>query len=252
MTVLNTIRLYGLELWNIDQQSCARRIIDERDPAIPHAIYFINAHCVNVAATDPEYRATLRKAYALLPDGAGMELSARFAGHPKLINLNGTDMFPILLEEASRTGLRVGLVGAKPGIAEACRQNLQTRFPALRFGIIADGYQPAEQLATQIRANPPDILFVAMGVPMQEMFIDRNLDTLGVPLLLAVGALFDFYSGNVSRAPRIVRALRMEWVYRMMLEPKRLWRRYLIGNILFVVRMTKLRLRGRRTLAEVL
>lgn len=250
MTTLDTVRLYGLDLWNIDPQTCARRIVDDLDPAAPRAVYFINAHCVNVAATDPDYRAALHRAYALLPDGAGMELSARFAGFPGLANLNGTDMFPHFLEAASRAGLSVGLAGAKPGIAEACRQNLQTRFPALRFGIIADGYQPAEKLAELIRANPPDILFVAMGVPMQEMFIDRYQETLGVPRLLAVGALFDFYSGNVSRAPSIVRALRLEWAYRMMLEPRRLWRRYLIGNLVFLARLARLRLRGRDSLGN--
>jgi exopolysaccharide biosynthesis WecB/TagA/CpsF family protein len=250
MMIPDTVRLYGLDLWNIDPQTCARRIIDARDPATPHAIYFINAHCVNVAATDPDYRAALHRAHALLPDGAGMELSARLAGFPGLANLNGTDMFPHFLAEASRAGLRVGLVGAKPGIAEACRQNLQLRFPALHFGIVADGYQPAEKLAALIRANPPDLLFVAMGVPMQEMFIDRYREALGVPLLLAVGALFDFYSGNVTRAPRIVRVLRLEWAYRMMLEPKRLWRRYLIGNIVFLARMARLRLHGRGCLSN--
>lgn len=245
---LDTVRLYGLDLWNVDPKTCASRLLDSLDAAAPRAVYFINAHCVNVAAADPDYHAALHRAQALLPDGAGMELSARFAGYPALFNLNGTDMFPYFLEAASRAGLRVGLVGAKPGVAEACRQKQQVRFPLLQFGIVADGYQPQEKLAELIRANPPDILFVAMGVPMQELFIERYRNQLGVPLLLAVGALFDFYSGKVSRAPFIVRTLRMEWAYRMMLEPKRLWRRYLLGNIIFLTRMIKLRLHGRKRL----
>ena len=252
METVTTVRLFGLELWNTDRVDCARRLVEGLDPNHPRAVYFINAHCVNVAATDPAYRRSLAEAYSLLPDGAGMELSARLTGIPRLENLNGTDLFPCLLAEASPRRLRIGLVGAKPGIAVACMQRMLERDPSLCFVLAEDGYQPEALLVDKIRAAAPDIVFVAMGVPLQEFFIQRHRDNLGVPLLLGVGALFDFYSESVARAPMLFRTLRLEWLHRLLLDPRRLWRRYLIGNLIFLVRMLRLRMSGREKLRSLL
>ncbi|MDA7423940.1 WecB/TagA/CpsF family glycosyltransferase [Thalassococcus lentus] len=203
------------------------------------SVYFLNAHCANLRAKDREYASALARADAILPDGIGVELAARMSGGGLTENLNGTDFTPALLHAASRRGMSVFLFGARPGTAEQAANKLATQIPGLRIAGTLDGYAGAadEQNAIDvINASGADIVLVAMGVPLQEMWIDRNLPDLNARLVLGVGALFDFLAGNVVRAPEWVRKAKSEWVWRLMQEPRRLAKRYLIGNGTFLAR----------------
>lgn len=203
------------------------------------SVFFLNAHCANLRACDRSYAAALARADMVLPDGIGVELAARMTGTNLTENLNGTDFTPALLRRAARQGLSVFLFGAKPGTAEAAARKLATTIPGLRIAGTLDGYDGAadsDRAVAAINASSADILLVAMGVPMQEMWIDRHLDVLSPRLVLGVGALFDFLAGNVRRAPGIVRKCRMEWGWRLLQEPRRLAKRYLLGNGVFLAR----------------
>ncbi|PPB80703.1 exopolysaccharide biosynthesis WecB/TagA/CpsF family protein [Albidovulum inexpectatum] len=202
-------------------------------------VFFLNAHCANVAARDPLYASALRRADHILPDGIGIELAARLRGNRLTANLNGTDFIPALLREAARRGLSVFLFGARPGTAERAADRLIRDIPGLRVLGTMDGYDDAqdeEAAIARINASGADILLVAMGVPQQELWIDRNAERLNTRLNLGVGALFDFLAGNVRRAPAIVRKARMEWAWRLAVEPRRMAGRYLIGNFTFMAR----------------
>lgn len=201
-------------------------------------VAFLNAHCANVAAANPHYAAALERAGLVLSDGIGVELAAKLQGTRIRENLNGTDLVPKLLSEAAQRGKSVYLLGGKPGTAERAAEALQRRIPNLKIAGTRDGYQGAEDQAAvmQINASKADILLVAMGVPMQELWIDRNFNRLETQICLSVGGLFDFLAGNVSRAPTWVRSLRSEWVWRLMMEPRRMAKRYLIGNLTFLIR----------------
>ncbi|MDQ2094933.1 WecB/TagA/CpsF family glycosyltransferase [Rhodalgimonas zhirmunskyi] len=219
------------------------------------SVFFLNAHCANQRASNRAYATALARADVVLPDGIGIELAARMTGGPLTENLNGTDFTPALLREAAKRGLSVFLFGGKPGTAESAAAKLTTTIPGLRIAGALDGYDGAanEQHAlARINASGADILLVAMGVPMQELWIDRHLPDLSPRLVLGVGALFDFLAGNVRRAPAVVRQARMEWAWRLLQEPRRLAKRYLIGNGTFLARASAhaLRLAGREAVTK--
>jgi exopolysaccharide biosynthesis WecB/TagA/CpsF family protein len=134
-------------------------------------------------------------------------------------------------------------------VVEAAARRLQARFPRHRVVGWHHGYAPPEDDATivaRIRAARASLLLVAMGNPRQEIWVDSHLQGTGAPLALCVGAYFDFEAGVVPRAPEWVRAARAEWLFRLAIEPGRLWRRYVVGNPVFLARVLRQRLRGER------
>ena len=201
-------------------------------------VAFVNAHCVNVAFDNAEYREALDSADLLLPDGAGVELAARWHGARLADNLNGTDLCPDLLAQAARRGMAVFLLGGRPGVAQAAADALQTRFPDLRVAGVRDGFAGADPANAIVAINESGahILLVAMGVPLQDLWLARHRDMLRPDLVMGVGALFDFLSGQVPRAPRLIRKARLEWLWRLGLEPRRMFGRYVIGNVVFLLR----------------
>jgi exopolysaccharide biosynthesis WecB/TagA/CpsF family protein len=204
-------------------------------------ITFLNAHNANLSVADADFAAALRS-FLVLPDGIGVDLAAKILhGAPFPANLNGTDFVPGFLRQASAP-LTVGLIGAKPENVEGAVRNFATQAPQHRFVLINDGYFTPQQepgILERIASVRPDVLLVAMGVPRQELWIARNLTPQHCTVPIAVGALFDFMSGAVPRAPTLVRRMRLEWVFRLMIEPGRLWRRYVLGNPLFLARVLR-------------
>ena len=202
-------------------------------------VFFLNAHCANIRAGNASYAAALARADYVLPDGIGVELAARMQGRRLAANLNGTDLTPRLLRLAARWGMSVFLIGGTPGTADAAAQRLCLDIPGLRIAGTRDGFAGAarpEEAIDEINASGADIVLVAMGVPQQELWIDEHRHLIDAPLVLGVGALFDFLAGNVRRAPAWVRRRRMEWAWRLAMEPRRLAKRYLVGNAAFLAR----------------
>jgi exopolysaccharide biosynthesis WecB/TagA/CpsF family protein len=202
-----------------------------------HHIVLANAHTLNCTAVDPAYRAVLQRAALVLRDGVGVELAAKLTGQRLEYNFVGTDFVPLLLAAVATPRVRVFLYGGVAGVAPAAGAALQRFSPAIEVVGCEDGYGDPEAVAERIRAAAPQVLLVARGNPLQETWIDANLARLNVRVAIGVGALFDFLAGRVVRAPRWVRRMRMEWIYRLWLEPGRLWRRYLVGNVVFMSRI---------------
>lgn len=200
-------------------------------------VFFMNAHCCNVRRSNTAYARAVAAADALLPDGVGISMAAKMAGQDLKANLNGTDFVPLLLGQAARQGKSVFLFGGRPGTAEAAAARLIHTIPNLRIAGTRDGFEGAvstEAAIAAINSSGADIVLVALGVPAQELWLHENAHRLNAPLTLAVGALFDFLAGNVTRAPKPVRQIRMEWAWRLALEPRRLAKRYLLGNFTFL------------------
>lgn len=203
-------------------------------------VAFVNPDCLNISVRDPAYATVLKNAQLVLPDGIGIKVGCRLQGVAMRDNLNGTDLFPKLCEAAAEQGLSLYLLGAKPGMAEATALTMQTRFPNLKIAGTHHGYiEPEDELATieAINAAKPDIVLVAMGAPRQELFLARWKEQLEAPLRMGVGGLFDYYSGSIPRAPIWMREIGLEWVWRLIQEPGRMWKRYVIGNPLFIFRV---------------
>ncbi len=209
-------------------------------------VAFANAHLINLAVDAPEY-SRLLSGFLVLPDGIGVELGSRLLhGEAFPANLNGTDFTPLLLASAPRA-LTVALVGARPGVAEKAARALAALDPRHRIEAFSDGYFDAAdeaRLLDRLERERPDVLLVAFGNPLQERWIASRIDGRHCAVALGVGALFDFLAGETKRAPAWVRAARLEWLWRLGLEPGRLWRRYVLGNPLFLARMLKARLKG--------
>jgi alpha-1,3-mannosyltransferase len=197
---------------------------------------FANSHTLNLARCSDRYKDTLAR-FVVFNDGFGVQLASRFSygtGFPT--NLNGTDFVPSYLS-GTKNRYRVLMLGAQPDIAERAFSAAQMMFPNHDWIGFKNGYSDISDeagLLKMIRDEKPDLLLVALGNPLQEYWIDRCSSQLDIPLCFAVGALFDFWSGSVDRAPRWLRSINSEWMYRLFLEPRRLWRRYLIGNPTFL------------------
>jgi alpha-1,3-mannosyltransferase len=214
----------------------------------PAHVTFANAHTLNSASSNLRVRDAMRRS-VVLNDGIGVDIASRILfGKPFPANLNGTDFVPKYLQ-ATRHRHRIFLLGAEPGVAEQAAQHFAQL--AARHEIVGcrHGYIPARdtpRLIADIRASHADLLLVAMGHPAQELWLTEHLRDTGCSLGFGVGALFDFMAGRVPRAPAWMRALRLEWTYRLMCEPRRLWRRYLLGNSAFLIRVVAQWLGGSR------
>ncbi|MDB9526025.1 WecB/TagA/CpsF family glycosyltransferase [Oscillatoria sp. CS-180] len=200
-------------------------------------IYFVNAHTVVTSQRQPEFKRALTCADLLLPDGSGVLWGSRLLGRPIRFNLNGTDLIPALFGMEEAKELSVYLLGAKPGVAGEVARNLKQAYPNLRIVGLQHGYyEPNEKEAVleKIRNAKPHILLVAMGVPMQELWIDENAKDLPGITCVGVGGLFDFLAKRVPRAPYAIRYVGLEWLWRLLVEPRRLWYRYTVGNFIFM------------------
>lgn len=200
---------------------------------------FLNAHCSNVAWRDSDYRAAL-SSFLVLADGVGVDLASRaLHGEEFPENLNGTDFVPEMLASIGMP-LKVGLLGSTRENVARSAEAFRRLAPQHEFAVVSDGYFSEADIGAileRIKTMKLDVLLVAMGVPLQEVFIAGQVNEGHVRVAAGVGALFDFMSGAVPRAPEWVRHWRLEWLFRLMQEPRRLWRRYIIGNPLFMTRV---------------
>lgn len=171
----------------------------------------------------------------IVNDGVGLDIAARFLrGRPFKANLNGTDFTPYLFRQSARP-LRVFLVGSRPEIVHRAAEHVRTQFGQVVVGY-CDGYSGIRNtpaLVERINHSRAEVLLVALGNPLQEQWILDNRDRLEVGVVAGVGALFDFWAGDKPRAPILVQRLRMEWFYRLCLEPRRLMRRYTLDMLVF-------------------
>lgn len=218
--------------------------------ASPCQMAFVNAHCLNLACADSTYRDILLRARRVFADGIGVRLAARAHGVEVVENVNGTDLFPPLCASLAGSGIGLYLLGARPDVIDGVTRWIGREYPGLDLRGAEHGYfsdSESHSVARRIRASGAQLLLVAMGVPRQEKWIEQNLHRCGVNVALGVGALFDFYSATVPRAPLWMRQRGLEWMYRLYREPARMWRRYVMGNPHFLLRVARQRLVGART-----
>jgi exopolysaccharide biosynthesis WecB/TagA/CpsF family protein len=201
-----------------------------------HHIAFINAHCLNIAYKNSEYKQVLNGCSAVFADGIGAKIGAKMLGYKVEENVNGTDMFPLLAQQP----YRVYLFGGAPGVAAKALEKAQAINGKADFVGCADGFfkeKSEEELFAELKELHPDIILAAMGVPKQEMWINEHLQDLPGCVAIGVGGLLDFVSERIPRAPLWMRKCNIEWCYRLYNEPVRLFKRYIIGNPLFIARV---------------
>ncbi len=235
----HSLSLFGLKIANLSMNQLLERMLAacERQGAMERYC-FVNADCMNISRDNKAYHHNLTQADLILADGLGLRLASRLKGTPLGDNLNGTDMFPLLCERLAKSGCAIYLLGGRPGIAQLTADKMQARYPALNIAGTHHGYLDSEQetakVIAQINASKASILLVAMGAPQQELWLAKHQAQLNVAVGIGVGGLFDFYSERIIRAPLWVRQIGMEWIARLLAEPARMWRRYLLGNPRFL------------------
>lgn len=236
MQKLNVIELFGLRLLNANVPDAIAGLTSDTQKTIA---LFVNAHCVNTARVNPEYRHSLETSNFLLPDGSGLALAAALKGKKFAANLNGTDLFMPLCEAAALKGLSIYFLGSAPGVSAAAAAAARRAFPSLKIAGTDHGYfkpEDNDRVLGRINQSEADILLVAMGVPMQEVWVTKHRAKLNPRLAMGVGAQFDFHAGRISRAPKFFRKIGCEWVWRLAIEPRRMAGRYLAGNPMFIAR----------------
>lgn len=220
-------------------------------PRSTHAVSIVNAHTLNLATDDSNYRAVLKSSDFVFGDGTGVRWAARQRGVSVRDNLVGTDLLPKLFERHSSSGYSMFLLGSTDETAERAAEYCSERFTGWQIVGFNAGFYPEGKLSSiidKINNAKPDILLVAMGNPLQEKWIHDNKHRLEVPVCIGVGGLFDHWAGNLKRAPKLVRKLGIEWLQILLQQPHK-WRRYLLGNFLFVARMFRYRDADRKSSA---
>lgn len=241
--------LLGLKIHRLDRAQllhCFREALESDGP--PLHFGYANIAISNQAADLPEFSKILNDAELIYVDGAGIRLGCHLLGTTCPPRNTGADFFPSVLELCATEKKKVGFLGGSPHAAEQIRLQYTQRYPGLQIPFVRDGYAETENhslLMEELRSTSLDLLIVGMGAPKQEHWVSKYRKELPVKLLWTVGALFEYDSGNNRRCPRWMRSYGMEWVHRFFLEPKRLWRRYLLGNPRFLLRCLSSRLRGR-------
>jgi len=244
------IHFLGIRINNLTMAEASAQIVATAKGDTPSQVCFVNADCVNIACNDTQYRDTLSQAKLVLADGIGVRLAGMILDQNVRENVNGTDMFPILCSAIEKAGLGLYLLGGKPGVAEDVGKWVAKSYPALTIAGTRDGYFSPDQEASvleEIKTSRADILLVALGAPRQDKWIAEHRKQAGAKVLIGVGGLLDFYSGRIPRAPVWVRELGMEWFYRFIQEPRRMFHRYFVGNFNFLSRVIRERIRNKTT-----
>lgn len=239
--------IMGIKVKVLDWPDVMRELEASLEPDRPQRIVnFLNANNANIAHSNQAYRRSIARC-DVLADGIGVDIASKLLhGRAFPANLNGTDLVPAFFVHVTRP-LRVALIGAREDVVEAAVRSFARATPWHEFRAISHGYfAPSETdgVLADLAAFDPDVTLVALGSPRQEIWIDAHIGPAHGRIVFGVGALFDFVSGTVSRAPRLVRDLRLEWVYRLCMEPGRLWRRYVIGNPVFLYRVLRYKFSG--------
>lgn len=206
----------------------------------------VNAHCLNLCYRDSALRDSLNSADVVFCDGAGVMLAARMLGGRIPARITYAAWIWRLASFAAAEGFSLYFLGARPGVAQEAARKLREHYPGLRLVGVRHGYfdhsagsAENEAVLEEINAAAPDILLVGLGMPLQEIWLTENRHGLEAGLALTCGAAFDYASRRVRRGPRLLTESGLEWLARLLHEPRRLWRRYLLGNPLFLLRVLR-------------
>ncbi|MDD3654595.1 MAG: WecB/TagA/CpsF family glycosyltransferase [Desulfotomaculaceae bacterium] len=224
------VNLLGIKIDAINMEETVNQIASYIRTGRPHRVTTINPEFLYRAQFNTELRELANRADLVTPDGVGVVWACRLAGNPVPERVTGIDLMLALVERAASEGWRVFLLGAAPGVASEAATRLSLQYPGLQIAGTHHGFfsnDEEAEVSRLVRESRPDLLFVALGAPKQELWIDRSIAQTGAAVAVGVGGSFDVVAGRAQRAPGWVCRLQLEWLYRLLKEPAR-WRRQLV------------------------
>lgn len=239
-----TVEVLGVRVHDLSREELCARISALIRAGGRGVIANANVNAMNHAWSLKWFREFLNGSHTVFCDGYGVIVGARLLGQRLRHRNTYADLMWSLVGMAQDNGFSLYFLGAAPGVGEAAARRLRGFFPGLRIAGVLHGFfdkaaggEESERVVAAINACRPDILIVGFGMPIQEKWLRENMARLEVKVAMPGGAVFDYMSGRVRRAPRWMTDHGLEWFGRLLMEPRRLWRRYLIGNPLFILRV---------------
>jgi N-acetylglucosaminyldiphosphoundecaprenol N-acetyl-beta-D-mannosaminyltransferase len=205
----------------------------------------INAHCYNIAQKDKNYSKALYSSDILLPDGVSIVLAMHFLKRGSIKKIAGEDLFFYEMNRLNKTGGSCFFLGSSVDTLQLITEKAKVKFPEVKVACYSppyvDEFSETEswEMIKLVNKHKPDVLFIGMTAPKQEKWAHKYFEELDCGHICSIGAVFDFFSGKIKRAPTWMINSGLEWLYRLLNEPRRLWRRYIVGNMLFLIYILK-------------
>lgn len=236
---LPSVRILNVPIHDVNMESALVAIDAFIRARSSHHVVTADASMLVMAQEDPALYEIISNADLVTPDSVGILWAARRQGSPLPERVSGVDIIENLCARSAACGYRLFFLGAGPGVAEQAAQRMRTRYPGVqivgtRNGFFGEGESDA--IVEMIRSSHADVLCVAMGIPKQEKWIAANRDRLEVPLLIGVGGTLDVLSGNVRRAPRWMQKIALEWLWRVMTNPRKISKVMLLPRFVSMIR----------------
>ncbi|WP_426174033.1 WecB/TagA/CpsF family glycosyltransferase [Massilia sp. TWR1-2-2] len=230
--------MMGCPIDNLSMEDTLATIEGFIRSGLPHQHVVVNVDKLVKASRDEQLRRIINECALINADGMPVVWAARLLGKPLKERVAGVDLFEALMARAAAKGWRVFLLGAREDVVQAVRQTYLRKYPQLAIAGVRNGYWSGAQeeagVVEQIRASGADLLFVAISSPKKEQFLGRYQAAMKIPFAMGVGGAFDVAIGKVRRAPRWMQTAGLEWFFRFLQEPRRMFRRYFIDDMAFI------------------
>lgn len=249
---MDEVRVLGVRVDGIDTAGIERSILSDVRNGQAKLYAYVNVHAVNLARRDSRFRNIINGAAVAYCDGEGVRMGAKILGKRLPSRTVLTYWIWDLCRLMQEKGLSIYLLGAHEEVVAKAASLIRERFPGLNVAGWHHGYfektgKESDRVVSEINSAAPDILFVGFGMPVQEYWIEENLSSLRAGVVLPAGSMIEYIAGGKRPTPPWMAANGLEWFYRLLRDPARLWKRYLIGNPLFMVRVIGHRMRFGRT-----
>jgi N-acetylglucosaminyldiphosphoundecaprenol N-acetyl-beta-D-mannosaminyltransferase len=245
---MDTVDILGVDVACLNVDGVLDRVTKwSQDQGNRHTICYANAHSMNLASRDVDLHHILSQVDMVYADGISIVWGSRILGGCSLIKMTGADWIHEFCVRAQAADLKIYILAGRVGVAERAGEALKTQYSRLNIVGCSDGFfceKDIEQVLGEISQTEPHLVFVGMGSPTQEKWIWDHRQEIQAPVCWAVGALFDYLAGIERRVPGWMKSLGMEWLWRLMMDPVGKWKRYMIGNPLFVFRVLRQRFRS--------
>ncbi len=239
---MTKIKLFDIEFDALTMAETVSLVEDKIKQHIPTHLLGVNADKINELNTSEKFNEIIKSAEIINADGASVILASKFLKKPLPERVAGIDLMQELLQLSNKEGYSVYFLGAREYVVKKMIQNLQKKYSNIHISGYRNGYFDKNEwndIAQQIKKLQPDIVFIGISSPTKEYLIDYFLKGKISSIFMGVGGSFDVLSGEIKRAPKIMQKLNMEWLYRVKQEPRRLFKRYFIGNFKFAIKICK-------------